>query len=330
VRFDADLSPVNQFLSTLIEEFFDEWGLYVVHHKRWTDKNNRKIWDGAVKRPELGPGGLIAYHENQHVPMPGLIRSQIAQWFNHRQTRRLPYFLSVGPEDSARTGFPETRTLLDQSFERMLTALELIFGDPDCHSVLASLGVNKMTKADASAFGQFNMLAHHDVGTRARMAALAPNFVRWLDERQLAVQKHIRQVPFEVNETPRVAEERVRSRTCDAAKGLRLLLEEVTGMFVPLQQANRVAFEAYQARGQSEFNESAMWKGQALFRSTLHGLEYVMVAKSFQYKVWRALLAEFASLSPSDQAFVQQTGFRLVDAEQIPVQLVQGLHGSKL
>lgn len=36
-RLEAE-SPAVGFLVSLLDAFFNEWGLYLVHHKRWTDR----------------------------------------------------------------------------------------------------------------------------------------------------------------------------------------------------------------------------------------------------------------------------------------------------
>ncbi len=300
-------------MSYLLEEFFDEWGLYVVHHHRWTDVENREVWNSQTskKRPELGPGGLIAYHENQDVWMPGHLRSQIAQWFNNRQTNRLPYFLSASGNERGGLFLP-TRDLLDQSFERMLCALELIFAQEN--SVLAAFGIQgeEMSAADLSLFGQFNMLAHFDRGSRRIMNEKAPSFVRWLDAAQSKVQKHTNQVPLGLTIIPSGEPPKTHSSIPgDALKGLKLLMQEISDVFVPLQQANKLAFERYRELGESEFNESAMEKQRALFKSEILGTQYVMVAKSFQYKVWIEIEDQWSSLSESDKDAIAQLGFKI-------------------
>jgi len=92
----------------------------------------------------------------------------------------------------------------------------------------------------------------------------------------------------------------------DASKGFRFLIEEINTIFVPLQQANSWAFEMYQKQGQNELNESALWKGQALFQSALRGVAYKMVTKTFQHKVWKNLLNDFERLDASDKRLVEE------------------------
>jgi hypothetical protein len=62
---------------------FDEWGLYLVHHKRWTDKNNLQVW---IDDPKKGPGGYLLEEMYNIVSAyaPNTLKNQISGFFNTR------------------------------------------------------------------------------------------------------------------------------------------------------------------------------------------------------------------------------------------------------
>jgi hypothetical protein len=205
MNIDLDLSKKKQFLSCLVEEFVDEWGLYLVHHKRWSDPSNPGNRSNLLKR---SPGQYLATEMNGNLLAFQSMRNRLGRFFNHRQTRRLPYLFSVDAQDSEKWGLPQTCDLLNGSFDRMLAALELIYCGPthtqtiipatcnasrnntanneqpaDTGGIVPAAGLSgrqhsgKLCAADLSIFGQFNMNAHLDPGTREHMLELAPGFV---------------------------------------------------------------------------------------------------------------------------------------------------------
>ena len=76
--------PACELIARLIDDHFDEFGLYVAHHHRWVtsakdDDAGQRVADQMAK------------------PLPALGRRSFAQWFARRQVRRLPYLFSVAP-----------------------------------------------------------------------------------------------------------------------------------------------------------------------------------------------------------------------------------------
>jgi len=151
--------PTTRFVAQLIDEAFDEFGLYMLHHNRW-----------VVSARDNDAGARVA-REFARVLPPGS-QGIFAAGFSRRQIRRLPYLFSVGP--SARVGFPETHSLLERAWFEYLDAIE---------SILVRrpflLG-ERFTIADASAFGQLggNFI---DPSAHARLRARAPRTHQWLD-----------------------------------------------------------------------------------------------------------------------------------------------------
>ncbi|MFN2377044.1 MAG: glutathione S-transferase domain-containing protein [Candidatus Binatia bacterium] len=260
-----------RFLCLFLDEAFDEFGLYLVHHNRW----KLAATDNDV------PGRRLA-HEYRRLLPPG-VGPFFARWFARRQVRRLPYLFSVAPEGyrvdglaasltpPSRAGFPPTHDLLEESWEAILAALE---------SLLARqpflLG-DRFTLADASAYGQLSMNLT-DTAAARRLKELAPLVFAWLegirDGRHAGVSGELR-----------------------AAPGLQPLLEILVETFAALMRANEAAWERHRRDGQTLFNEAAFDAGLALYDGVLRGHPFRSVAKSFQARVWRDLRREWEALA---------------------------------
>jgi len=103
--------PSIGFIANLIDEAFDEFGLYMVHHMRW------------VTAAQDNDAGKRLSREFKRV-LPLGLNKILATRFPHRQVRRLPYLFSVAPADyqcdmPAKLtppnieGFPSTHVLLN-------------------------------------------------------------------------------------------------------------------------------------------------------------------------------------------------------------------------
>lgn len=270
-------APAVHFAVRLLDEAFDEVGLYLVHHNRWVvsardNDAGRRL--AAEMRPLLGPGARL-----------------LARTFPARQVRRLPYLLSVAdPADRsfddlprplrppAREGFPATHALLDQLFRELVAAVE---------PVLASrpflLG-DRFTLADASLYGQLGM-NRSDPSAWARLRHDAPATAAWLE--RLAAGDF------------RGHRDDGTLRVDDSLEGL---LGWVSRGFVPLMQQNRDAWVRHRAAGESRFNEAAFDRGRALYDGTLCGRPYRNAVKTFQVRVWRDLRWEWERLERPDRA----------------------------
>lgn len=269
--------PACAFVASLVDEAFDELGLYVVHHFRW-----------VVSAETNDAGRRLARELRRHAP-PGC-GPLVAWWFPRRQVRRLPYLFSVAPERAAsgrlpeallpptRPGFPPTHALLEEIWTRWIDAVE---------SVLATrpflLG-ERFTLADASVYGAFGMnLA--DPTADERMRIRAPRTHAWLES--------------------------IRHRAHVGSRGevalhadLGPLLRTLRHTFVPLMIQNARAWEAATLRGETLFNERAFDAGRALYDGTLLGQPFRSVAKTFQVQVWRELEAAWAALTDASRARV--------------------------
>ena len=142
--------PQLAFICQLIDEAFDEFGLYMVHHMRWV--------------PALAP--------------------LLAARLYRRQASRCPYLFSVAPDGydagvsrdrtpPSRAGFPATHELLDAAWRGYLAAMELLLAEQPY-----LLG-ERFTLADASAYGQLGMNLV-DPEAIALLEKLAPKTYRWL------------------------------------------------------------------------------------------------------------------------------------------------------
>jgi glutathione S-transferase len=266
--------PALGFAARLIDEAFDEIGLYLVHHNRWVmsattnDAGRRLAREFARVRPP-GTGWIMARR------------------FSERQVRRLPYLFSVAPPGfsvglrpaltpPSRPDFPPTHDLLHEIWESWLAAVEALL---ERRPFL--LGA-RFTIADASVYGQFGMnLA--DPTAAAAMRARAPATFAWLEA--IRDRRHVgRTGPL----TP----------VTDVAD----LLAVVSRTFVPLMQQNARAHAQAVARGERVFNERAFDRGRALYDGTLLGRPFRSVAKTFQVRVWRDLQAAWRGLPAKARA----------------------------
>lgn len=254
-------APALAFVAQLIDEAFDEFGLYMVHHNRW------------VLSAVTNDAGVRLARELRRVLPPGA-RPFLARHFARRQVRRLPYLFSVAPSDlwvelaprlrpPARSGFPATHALLDEAWEQTLAAVESIL------CVRPYVFGERFTVADASIYGQLGMnLA--DRSAAERMRALAPRTHAWLTATHAG--RHVgRTGPLRLDAT------------------LAPLLDVIGRTFVPLMRQNERAYVAACGRGETRFNERAFDEGRALYDGTLGSRPYRAVVKTFQVRVWRDL-----------------------------------------
>jgi len=261
------------FVARLIDEYFDEFGLYMAHHNRW-----------VVSAASNDAGMRLAREFRFAVPWP--LRRYFAERFSRRQVRRLPYLFSVAedglvidgvaPEQipPARSGFPATHGLLDRCFVRMLERLELVLSDQNY--LLGS----RFTVADASAYGQLAMnLGDRDA--RDLIERHAPLVYAW-----------ITRIAGGDTSPSRVGGDE--EAVC-VSERLGPLLREIGRTFVPLMEQNVAAYERLRAQGEQLFNEAAFERGQALFDGEIVGVPFRSVVKTFQVSVWRDLQRQWAA-----------------------------------
>jgi glutathione S-transferase len=261
--------PALGFVAQLIEEAFDEFGLYLVHHNRW------------VLSARTNDAGERLAHELRRILPPGT-RSAFGRRFARRQVRRLPYLFSVAPAGfsvsglapgltpPSRAGFPETHRLLDEAWGEYLDATEAILARQPY-----LLG-ERFTVADASAYGQLGMNLK-DPTADEHMRRRAPVTHRWL--REIRDGRHAGS-----------------AGTLGLSEGLRPLLAAIGTTFVPLMRRNEAAYEERLRAGETLFNEAAFDRGRALYDGELAGRPYRAVAKTFQVRVWREVREAWSRL----------------------------------
>ena len=272
-------NPRLAFVCQLIDEAFDEFGLYMVHHMRW------------VGSAQTTPMGEMTAREFRPLLPPGLMPF-IARRLCRRQVSRCPYLFSVAPEGydagvdgdrtpPSRSGFPATHALLDEAWCSYLAAMEhLLANQPYL------LG-GRFTLADASAYGHLgmNLVDPQAIG---RLQILAPRTFRWLSA--IRDGKHS-QVGGDLALTP----------------SLEPLLHIISKTFLPLMQQNENAYESALVAGETVFNEAAFDRQRALFDGYLLGHPFRAVAKTFQVRVWRELKHSWKTLAVEDQGVLEQT-----------------------
>ncbi|MGH7897940.1 MAG: glutathione S-transferase C-terminal domain-containing protein, partial [Candidatus Binatia bacterium] len=216
----------------------------------------------------------------------------VKRFFSARQVRRLPYLFSVAPEGfsipglppdrqpPARAGFPPTHELLEESYRRILLALEgIVVGTPYLFGA-------RPTLADFSIYGQIRM-NFADPSANAFIAATAPTVHRWIqgmdeiDPRGLSTAEAV------------------------ASDALRPLLAEICRLYVPLMQQNAAALERFRRAGETRFNEAAFDAGRCLYDGEIDGRPFRSVAKSFQAKTWRRLCEAWSGLADRERRRVE-------------------------
>jgi len=272
--------PATRFVSALIDEAFDEFGLYMAHHNRWK----------LAAADNDAPGKRLACEYARLLP-PGA-GPVFARWFAARQVRRLPYLFSVAPAGyrvaglapaltpPSRAGFPPTQDLLEEAWHRYLAAMEVVLG------AQPFLLGSTFSIADASAYGQLSMNLTDGLAAR-RLRELAPRTFEWLlsirDRRHLGS-----------------------AGTAVLAAALQPLLEAILVTFVPLMRANAEACAARLASEERLCNEKAFDAGRSLYDGALIGHPYRSVAKTFQARTWRDLCAQWSALDGGQRQRVRE------------------------
>ncbi|NQX87628.1 MAG: glutathione S-transferase C-terminal domain-containing protein [Halioglobus sp.] len=271
----APLLPTEAHLAALcrlIDEAFDEFGLYMVHHMRW------------VGSARTTPMGDVTAGELRAVLPPGL-QCFVAQRLCQRQVARCPYLFSLAPPGydaglpvartpPSRVGFPPTHRLLEQAWRSHLDAMEQLL------SVQPYLLGERFTLADASAYGQLGMNLI-DPEACQLLRKQAPRTYAWLSAIREGQHAH------SVGElAPTLA--------------LRPLIEVISETFLPLMAQNECAWKQAVAAGETLFNEAAFRRNRALYDGHLLGYPFRAVVKTFQVGVWQQLQAVWHGLDDHD------------------------------
>lgn len=269
--------PAERFLVRFVDQAFNDFGLYLVHHMRWVHSAKSNTMGkrlGSEFKAALPPVGAWI----------------LSRTFPVRQVKRLPYLMSVAPKGykagvkssltpPAKSGFPETHTLLEQSWKAILSAMDHVLGKQNY------LFGDHFTLADASAYGQLGMnLVDPDAALRIK--EIAPLTFAWLER--------IQNGQF-VETKPNLEASITLSPRLDN------LLNILMGTYGALMVQNERAFDAAQAKGMTRFNESAFEKEEALYDGKLRGYPFRSVIKTFQVRPWRELKQQWQALSESDK-----------------------------
>jgi len=266
--------PALRFIAQLIDEAFDEFGLYLVHHMRWV---------GSAKSNQMGKR-LAKEFRNALPPVGPWVLSKS---FPRRQVRRCPYLFSVAHANyksgvaksltpPARVGFPETHTLLNHSWKKYLSGMEAIL------SKQAYLLGDQFTIADASAYGQLGMNLV-DPEAANKMKRLAPHTYDWLH--QIYQKKHAQQA----------------NTSLYLSEAIKPLLSTIMLTFSALMVQNAQAYKLAKRNGETVFNEAAFNQNKALYDGKLCGYPFRSVVKTFQVRVWNELQSEWRKLTDNEK-----------------------------
>jgi glutathione S-transferase len=265
-------TPSLAFVANLIDEAFDEFGLYMAHHMRW------------VTAAKDNDAGKRLSHEFRRV-LPLGLNKIMAIIFPRRQVRRLPYLFSVAPTGyqcnmpakltpPSAEDFPPTHALLDVAWREYLAALEKIFTQ---QSYL--LG-DQFTLADASVYGQLYMNMS-DPSAANSIKELAPTTFQWL---------------ININQSKHVFDH----GALFISPHLSPLLAIISKTFIPLMKQNaEAAFEA-KKQGETQFNETAFDNRKNIYSGEILGLPFKSVVKTFQVEVWQGLQSQWSCLTEAE------------------------------
>ncbi len=261
--------PVIRFVHDLVEECFDELGLYAMHHARW-------VTSAADNR------AAVALAEELSKPLGTTLARRYGARFARRQVRRLPYLFSVASSDArfdalpprlrppTRSGFPGTHALLDEVRRLELDALERVY------STRTYLFGEHATLADAAIYGQ--LASHPEMDPSAARAIAARPAVADF------VARH-RHAPMRLG--PPSAH--------SLHEALEPLIAHATDAGLSLLAQNAAALSAGDPRDPLR-NERAFDRRAQLYRGELMGHAYRAVAKTFQARGLRAMRDAHAAI----------------------------------
>ena len=288
---DAALS----FVARLVDDWVDEYFLYVLHHHRWIVSGSTTTAASDVV-DEFMPTPLTW--------LPGL-RAAFVGFFSRRQRRRLPYLFSSTYADA--DGNYATHALLEGSMIRLLEALERLLkkqrfllaharvtgarsaaqgaaGEPTCFSL-----------ADAAVAGNLLSCIRHDPDT-ADIIRRYPEVMRYCE--RIRAGEHLAKGGGDAGVKDHSTSDRFDSAL------LAPLMGEVAATLLPLLRANADAYVEQFARGERVFNERAWTQGRSMFVGTIKGQQYRCVVKTFQVKCYRDLQQRWRALGVKDREFV--------------------------
>lgn len=271
--------PSLHFIAQLIDEAFDEFGLYLVHHMRWVDsaKSNRM-------------GKRLAKEFRHALPPAG--PWILSKAFPRRQVRRCPYLFSIAPAKfksgvtksltpPTRSGFPETHSLLNHSWKKYMSGMETVL------SKQPYLLGDQFTVADASAYGQLGMNLV-DPQTAKKMQRIAPHTYAWLN--RIYQKEH----PQQTKSALYLSDE------------IKPLLSTIMLTFSALMVQNAQAYKFAKAKGETVFNEAAFDQGKALYDGKLCGYPFRSVVKTFQVRVWHDIQMAWSALNDDEKNEVKE------------------------
>ncbi len=273
--------PRARFAAHLLDEAFDEVGLYALHHQRW-----------VVSARSTRAAEVAGEEFRSLIPWPLWRFSQ--ETFAARQVRRLPYLFSVAPfgfhvpgvaphrQPRPRAGFPATHALLARLHEGFVAGLE------GALAAAPFLLGSSFSIADAAAGG---MIASHlliDPDTAESLAERAPRAVAWA--RGLLAGR---------GDTPSGAV----ANPFVVSPAIEPLLAFAASALVPLLLANGRAHARLGGGPASRYNEAAFDRGEGLYDGELLGHPFRSVVKTFQVRVLGELRAAFHALDAADRSY---------------------------
>jgi len=277
---------VLKFVAKLIDEAFDEFGLYLVHHMRWV---------ASAKSNQMGK--LLSKEFRKALPPGG--KWYLSKSFPKRQVRRCPYLFSVAPigyrsgmskhlNPPSCTGFPETHTLINESWQQYLKGMETVLTNQ------AYLLGESFTIADASAYGQLAMNLV-DPEAAEKMQQLAPTTFKWLNKIYHKEHLHDKLSNLSRHNKPFYFNDH-----------LVPLLNTIMSTYSTLMVQNSNAYEQALLRGETLFNEAAFDEGRALYNGKLRGYPFRSVVKTFQVRTWRTLCTDWRNLPEEHKAQLRE------------------------
>lgn len=271
--FSAD--PIINFALALIDDYADEFMLYMVHHNRWKVAANNQ--SAAILARELRS-------------VLGVLSPVVEYYFSRRQVRRLPYLFSVAEAGfkidnlapsltpPSHRDFPPTHQFLETSYAQLLQALENIF------KTNSYIFGNCFSLADAAIYGQLAMNSYDKVGAKKPIDAIieqtAPHTYKWLHK--------IKNAQF--------SRPQPKNKSYQLSELHRPLFAAINATYLPLMEQNLAAYRKFKQQGSSLFNERAWRHNSAIYSGKIGNYPFKQVAKSFQANSFLKLKQHYQTL----------------------------------
>jgi glutathione S-transferase len=250
----------TNFVCNLMDEFCDEWGMYLFYHSRWAIKENQE--------KSFSSGDKLS----KKYMLPGFLKKCFTRYFNSRQKARLPYLFSI----------PSTHKLLEESYDIILFSLEKLL------SKQPFLLGDSFTLCDASIYGLIGTNIIQDKFTSMRIKEKYPTVCQWILN---IYQDNIHQGNNDYMLSPLLIPlmNEIFETYVPLLKQMEMAYNktETINGYLLSNGISRIAI----------YNQKAFDQKQSLFSVQIKNVKCTTVIKTFQISGWRKLKNEWKNLT---------------------------------